>query len=62
MRAEVKREIAELRAEVKREIAELRAEVKRDLQVLEQRIVIKLGSLLIVGLGAMVALSRLNIL
>ena len=46
----------------KRDIEELRVELKRDIKELESKMVIKLGGLLIVALGAMVALTRLGIL
>ena len=60
--AEVKRDIEELRAEIKRDIEELRAEVKRDiaevkrdLKELEQRLIIRLGGMMIAGFGVMIA-------
>ncbi len=62
LRAEVKAEIAELRAEVKAEIvevkteiAELRAATKADLRDLEQRLKIRLGSLIVAAVGALFA-------
>ena len=42
-------------AEVKRDIEELRAEVKRDLKELEQRLIIRLGGMMIAGFGVMIA-------
>ncbi|GAB6068446.1 hypothetical protein JCM13664_17660 [Methylothermus subterraneus] len=62
VRAELKRDIAEthrrieeVRAELKHDIAELR----RDLKDLEYRMVIKLGSLLVVAVGVVAALVKL---
>jgi phage host-nuclease inhibitor protein Gam len=49
LRAEMKAEIAELRAEMKAEIAELRQEMKS----LENRLLIKLGALIVIMLGVL---------
>lgn len=73
LRAELKQDIAsldhrieEVRAELKRDIAGLdhriegvRAELKRDLRDLEYRMVIKLGAMLVVAVGAVAALVKL---
>ena len=60
--AEVKRDIEELRAATKHDIEELRAdvkrdisEVKRDIKESEQRLIIRLGGMMIAGFGVMVA-------
>ena len=50
-----KHDIEELRAATKRDIEELRAEVKRDLKELEQRLIIRLGGMMIAGFGVMIA-------
>ena len=55
---EVKRDIEE----VKREIQELRNELKRDIKELEQKMTIKLGALIVVTIGILVALSNLQII
>ena len=52
--AEVKRDIAE----VKRDIEELRAEVKRDIKESEQRLIIRLGGMMIAGFGVIAALIK----
>ena len=52
--AEVKRDIEELRAEVKRDIAE----VKRDIKESEQRLIIRLGGMMIAGFGVIAALIK----
>ncbi len=44
------------------EVIDSNLATKRDLKELEQRIVIKLGSLLTAGLVALVALSKLNLI
>ena len=69
LRTELKRDIEELRTEVKRDIEELRTElkrdikeVKRDIKELEQRMTIKLGGLIVVTIGILVALSNINII
>ena len=49
LRAEMKAEVAELRAEMKAEIAELRQEMKS----LENRLLIKLGALIVIMLGVL---------
>ncbi|MEO5327751.1 MAG: CCDC90 family protein [Magnetococcus sp. THC-1_WYH] len=72
-RLELKRDIKELdvkiesfRLELKRDIKELdvkiesiRSELKRDIKELEQRMVIKLGSLMVVAVGVVAALVKL---
>ena len=56
--AELKRDVAELKhdmAEVKRDIAEL----KRDMKELEMRLTIKLGAMLVIGVGVVATLVKL---
>ena len=53
--AEVKRDIVE----VKRDIEKLRAEVKRDIKESEQRLIIRLGGMMIAGFGVLAALIKL---
>ena len=48
--------------EVKRDIQELKTELKRDIRELEQRMIIKLGGLIVITLGILVALSNINII
>ncbi len=55
---EVKRDIEEMRTELKRDIQEL----KRDMKELEQKMTIKLGGLIVVAIGILVALSNINII
>ena len=57
-----KRDIEELRSELKRDIQELRNEFKRDIKELEQRMIIKLGALIVVTIGIIVALSNIKVI
>ncbi|MBF0165431.1 MAG: hypothetical protein HQM01_13195 [Magnetococcales bacterium] len=64
-RAELKREIETSRAELKRDIKELdtkieitRAELKRDIKELELRMVIKMGAMILGGIGLLFGLMR----
>ena len=50
-----KQDIAALEAATKRGIEELRAEVKRDIKESEQRLIIRLGAMMITGFGVMIA-------
>ena len=63
--AKLKKEIKETEARLKHDIALVQKDIKGlelKMTALEDRMVIKLGSLLLVGLGALVALSKLNII
>ncbi|MBF0165432.1 MAG: DUF1640 domain-containing protein [Magnetococcales bacterium] len=64
-RAELKRDIKELdtkiettRAELKRDIETTRAELKRDIKELELRMVIKMGAMILGGIGLLFGLMR----
>ena len=63
---EIKGEIAQLAAATKADIKEVKADInaltakfKADLQSLEQRMTIKLGGMLIIGLGVLLTIDRL---
>jgi|SRR5256885_16555187 phage host-nuclease inhibitor protein Gam len=56
VRAELKQEIAALRAELKQEIAALRAE----LTLVEHRLVTRLGSMVVVATGILVAVHYIH--
>ncbi len=65
-RTELKRDIEELRTELKYDIAQThvkieacRTELKRDIEQLGDRMIIKLGSIMVVGIAAMVAIQKL---
>ena len=55
-------EVIESNLATKRDIQELKTEFKRDIRELEQRMIIKLGGLIVITLGILVALSNINII
>jgi (p)ppGpp synthase/HD superfamily hydrolase len=64
-RAATKRDIEELRAATKRDIEELRLAMKHDIELLrrdvkeaESRIIIRLGGLIVVAVGALAVLQK----
>lgn len=57
--AAVKSELAAVKAELKADIADLRKDVDYKLSLLEQRMVIKLGALMVAAVGAAAALAKL---
>ena len=66
VRTELKRDIKEIEtelkrveAELKRDIKELETELKRDIKELETRLLVRLGTLLIVAIGAVATLVKL---
>ena len=56
---EVKREIAEMNRDLKRDIKELDVKLETSLKELESRLIIRLGGLLFVGIGALAVLIKL---
>jgi hypothetical protein len=58
LRAELKAEIAALRAELKAEIAALRLELKAEIELLRRDLTIRLGSMMIVAVGVLLAAIR----
>jgi hypothetical protein len=58
LRTELKGDIEALRIELKGDISGLRAEVKSDIELLRRDLVIKLGSIVIVGVGVLLAAMR----
>ena len=56
--AGVRAEIAALRAEIKAEIAALRAELKADIELLRRDMTIRLGGMLVVAVGILLAAIR----
>lgn len=54
----VKKDIEDLKQTTKKDIEGLRQSTKRDLKELEQRMLIKLGSLLVIALTAMAAFLK----
>ncbi|MBF0144049.1 MAG: DUF1640 domain-containing protein [Magnetococcales bacterium] len=57
--ATLKRDIKEFEATLKRDIKEFEATLKRDVKELELRMVIKLGGLIVVGVGLVATANRL---
>ncbi len=58
LRTELKTEIGTLRTELKGDNTSLRAELKSDIELLRRDLVIKLGSIAIVGVGILLAAMR----
>jgi hypothetical protein len=58
LRTEVKAEIAALRVELKAEIAAVRAELKAEIELLRRDLTIRLGSVLLVAVGILLAAIR----
>ena len=58
LRAELKAEIAALRAELKAEIAAVRAELKAEIELLRRDLTIRLGSMIVVAVGVLLAAIR----
>jgi hypothetical protein len=58
LRTEVKSEIGALRTELKGDNTSLRAEFKSEIELLRRDLVIKLGSIAIVGVGILLAAMR----
>lgn len=55
LRGELKADIAALRAELKADIAALRAELKADVEILKRDMTIRLGSMMVVAVGVILA-------
>ena len=62
LRSDLKRDIKELEQSTKRDIQELRSDLKRDIKELEQKMTIKLGALIVVTIGVIVALSNIKVI
>jgi hypothetical protein len=58
LRTELKTELGTLRTELKGDNTGLRAELKSDIELLRRDLVIKLGSIAIVGVGILLAAMR----
>jgi hypothetical protein len=55
-------EMAQLRSELKGEMTGLRGEVKTDLELLRRDMTIRLGGMMVLGVGVMVTAMRLMLL
>jgi hypothetical protein len=53
-----KQEVQQLSLDLRKEIQLLRLEVQKDMQLLEQRMVIKLGSLMVLAIGMVATLVK----
>jgi hypothetical protein len=53
-----KQEVQQLGPDVRKEIQLLRVEFQKDMQLLEQRMVIKLGSLMVLAIGVVATLVK----
>jgi phage host-nuclease inhibitor protein Gam len=56
--ADLKRDIKELKVKMEQKIEQIRSDLARDLKDLEYRMTIKLGTMMVVAVGAMAALTR----
>ncbi len=56
--ADLKRDIKELEVKIEVKIEQIRSDLARDLKDLEYRMTIKLGTMMVVAVGAMAALTR----
>jgi len=54
-----KQELQQLGQDLRKEIQLLRLEVQKDMQLLEQRMVIKLGSLMVLAIGVVASVVKL---
>lgn len=54
-----KQEVQQLSFDLRKEIQLLRLEVQKDMQLLEQRMVIKLGSLMVLAIGVVATVVKL---
>ena len=55
----LKHELEKLRIELKNDIEKLRAELKRDIKEMEQKLTIKLGAFLVIGVTVLTVLDKL---
>lgn len=56
---ELRSEMSALKVELKSELSSFKSEMKHSMESLEHRMTIKLGSMLIVAMGVLVALQKL---
>jgi hypothetical protein len=58
LRTELKADIGDLRTELKADIAGLGSQLRLEMEVLRRDLVIKCGSMLVVAVGVLIAVSR----
>ncbi|MBF0288086.1 MAG: DUF1640 domain-containing protein [SAR324 cluster bacterium] len=51
--------IEDSKAELKRDLEDSKADLKRDLKEMEMRLIIRLGGLLVIGIGILASLEKL---
>ena len=59
-KAELKHDIEQAKAELKHEIETNKTELKRDIREMEQKLAIKLGSILVIGITVLSMLDKLS--
>ncbi len=58
-RLATKQDLEKLKADLKRDFKELEYRFKRDMQELEQKLIIKLGAIMVIGVTVLAALIKL---
>ena len=58
-RLATKQDLKELEVALKRDIKEVAADLKRDIKESEQKIVIRLGTLIVIGVGVLATLDKI---
>ena len=58
-RLATKQDLEKLKADLKRDFKELEYRFKRDMQKLEQKLIIKLGAIMVIGVTVLAALIKL---
>ena len=59
LRVELQKDMQTLRVELQKDMQSVRVDFQKDMQLLEQRMVIKLGTLMVACIGAVTALLKL---
>ena len=58
LRVELQKDMQTLRVELQKDMQSVRVEFQKDMQLLEQRMVIKLGSLMVLAIGVVATLVK----
>ena len=59
LRVELQKDMQSLRVELQKDMQSVRVDFQKDMQLLEQRMVIKLGSLMVLAIGVVATLVKL---
>ncbi len=59
LRVELQKDMQTLRVELQKDMQSVRVDFQKDMQLLEQRMVIKLGSLMVLAIGVVATLVKL---